>query len=372
MNRIAIPEYNMEDNPISGISELRAHLEQALNDPSLPFDAKLLDDVELQLTEENTRNMTHIFLTPLTQILKSTTQDPTPLLSLALKLLSPLSFTEALAVGDPPSLLTALGSPLSGANLLALAIIQKAANSPADATRLNTLPDVVEGLISCWMCTKHVGVAEGAAKVLGDVLQTDCDAPDIIINGGSSTPQINGTGVARRRMSGYGELWRLILLYHPNLSLIQQYCTFNSTGQNSARTTLEVTTSQGRLLRILPRLCTLNINILSYPIAPEVFTIPEAIQSDVGQVGLLQWAALAMVDKSDMLMYLNLLDFFEVFVSTMRVSARTAQSDTLIKKLLTTAIQDDSDLEIALRTLPNRTIEGESEPLRIYIDRLLD
>lgn len=40
----------MENIPISGLPELEAHLQLLLDDLSLPFDVKLLDDVELQLT----------------------------------------------------------------------------------------------------------------------------------------------------------------------------------------------------------------------------------------------------------------------------------------------------------------------------------
>lgn len=40
----------MNNMPISGLAELEAHLHQLLADASLPFNAKLLDDVELQLT----------------------------------------------------------------------------------------------------------------------------------------------------------------------------------------------------------------------------------------------------------------------------------------------------------------------------------
>lgn len=35
---------------ISGLSELETHLQKVVQDPATPFDVKLLDDVELQLT----------------------------------------------------------------------------------------------------------------------------------------------------------------------------------------------------------------------------------------------------------------------------------------------------------------------------------
>ncbi|KAG6016245.1 hypothetical protein E4U54_001916 [Claviceps lovelessii] len=364
----------MNNVPISGISELQAHLQQLNDDSSLPIEVKLLDDVELQLTEDNIPPLLPTLLPLLAGILKATTQDPTPLLSLTIKLLSPLSFTEALTIADPPSLLTALSSPLSGANLLALAIIRKAAASPSDVSILSTLPKAVEAMIKCWIATEDVGVGERAARVLGDLLETDCEIPDNGID--EASPQI-GTDcneeVVKRRVAGHGRLWKLILSSRPNLSLIQQHCSFDATEQAPSRTAREVTISQGRLLRLLPRLCTMNIAVLSRSFHPDLFVLPAAeaaYGAELGQ-GLLQWTALGMVDKSDMLMHLNLVDFFETLVSVMRVSQRSLTLDTFMNKLVTAAIQSDDQLKGALRTLPDRTVEEEAEDLRTYITGLL-
>ncbi|KHN99321.1 uncharacterized protein MAM_03019 [Metarhizium album ARSEF 1941] len=357
--------------PISGIQELQTHLQHLLGDPSLPFNLKLLDDVELQLTEDNIPPLLPVLLPPLTGILKSTTQDPTPLLSLTIKLLSPLSFTRTLTIADPPSLLTALSSPLPGAKLLALAIIHKAAKSPSDASILSTLPDVVEMLVQSWLASADVGVGERAARVLGDLLETDCEAVDKGTNIAHSRPLINGDEVVKRSVPGHGRLWRLILSSRPSLTLIQQLCSTNSAYLGQPRSAHQVSISQGRLLRLLPRLCTLNIGALSHPVLQDVFTLPEEIGSQVGN-GLLQWAALGMVDKSDTLMHLSLVDFFETFVSVMRVSRRSAEVDAFIHKLLTTALEHDSELEAALKRLPDRTVEGEAELVRAYITGILD
>lgn len=45
-----VPQPNMDSLPISGLTELQAHIQQLVDDPSAPFNAKLFDDVELQLT----------------------------------------------------------------------------------------------------------------------------------------------------------------------------------------------------------------------------------------------------------------------------------------------------------------------------------
>jgi hypothetical protein len=40
----------MEEIPITGLEELEAHLRQVTDDPETPLNAKLFDEVELQLT----------------------------------------------------------------------------------------------------------------------------------------------------------------------------------------------------------------------------------------------------------------------------------------------------------------------------------
>ncbi|GAB0133423.1 hypothetical protein EsDP_00001834 [Epichloe bromicola] len=361
----------MDNVPISGLSELQAHLQQLVNDPSIPFKVKLLDDVELQLTEDNIPPLLPTLLPLSAETLKTTTQDPTPLLSLTMKLLSPLSFTRTLTIADPPSLLAALRSPLPGANLLALAIVRKAADSPSDASILSTLPEVVEGVVRCWLASEDVGVGECAARVLGDLLETDCPILDNGIDDASSETGSNSNEIVKRLAVGHGRLWQLLLLGRPNLSLIQQHCSFvEPREQAPPRSARQVTISQGRLLRILPRLCTLNIAALSRPVFPDLFVSPVADASGSGQ-GLLQWAALGMVDKSDVLMHLNLVVFFETLVSVMRVSKRSSALDTFIGKLVKAAVQLDDELETALKTLPDRTVGEEAESLREYIARLL-
>lgn len=312
-------------------------------------------------------------LPPLTTILKATTQDPTPCLTLTIKLLSPLPLTHTLAIADPPSLLTALRSPLPGANLLALAIIHKGAASPADAAILSTLPDVVEEVVRVWLATQDTGVAEKAARVIGDLLETDCDVvgtadPSAAVNGHVNEivfpPSAQQQLVRRRRTPGHARLWTLILTHRPILSLFPTFCT-----ASESRADNETTLSQGRLLRLLPRLSTLNVKALVHTPLTEV--LPPSVD-EAGGGGLLQWAALNMVDQTDILMHLNLVDFFETLVSVMRVAeTRSEDTDNEVAALVRTAIREDAELESALRNLPNRTVEDESEALRAYINEIL-
>lgn len=365
-----VPEPQRDALPVTGLEDLRAHLAALEADPSTPFDVKLLDDVELQLNESNIPPLLPVLLPPLAAILKSATQDPTPLLSLTVKLLSPLPFPRLLTIADPPSVLAALQSPLPGANLLGLAVVHKAAASPADAALLSTLDDVFLSMLTVWLVTPDTGVAEKAGKVLGDLLTTDCPklAPP------PPEPQTNGTGpsaaaaaaasmstAARPRNPGTGNLWSLFL---DMSSLIRDVCS------DAARPVRERTLSQGRVLRLLPRLATLDIAALTRAAAAASATgqpvFPEG--------GLLPWAALEMVDRDDMLMRLNLVDFFEELVSVMRVAgSRSAETDADLRTVVRAASRagDGDDVREALTSLPDRTVEEEAEPLREFVRYLL-
>ena len=47
-----VPEYTMSSIPITGLTELEAHIDAIIADRETPHDAKLIDDIELQLNGE--------------------------------------------------------------------------------------------------------------------------------------------------------------------------------------------------------------------------------------------------------------------------------------------------------------------------------
>ncbi|KFZ04378.1 hypothetical protein V502_10192, partial [Pseudogymnoascus sp. VKM F-4520 (FW-2644)] len=62
----------MEDAPIDGLDALERHLKVLVEKPETPFDAKLFDDVELQLTPTNTPPLLSLLLPSLTASLTLT------------------------------------------------------------------------------------------------------------------------------------------------------------------------------------------------------------------------------------------------------------------------------------------------------------
>lgn len=266
-----------------------------------------------------------------------------------------------------------MDSPLPGANLLALAIIHKAAKAPTEAALLSTLSDVVEALVRRWLESPDVGVGERAAKVLGDLLETDCEAirPTEGVNGASSYDFSGLSTTTRRRIPGHGRLWRVIFTQRPFLELIKTLCS-PETANPPTRPRHQTSLSQGRLLRLLTRLSALDIRAISTVHHQDLFPLSTTAIAPSDQ-GILQWAALEMLSGSgDILMHLNLIDFFETFVSVMRVSRLAPEENAIVKKLVKVASERDDQLQEALRGLPNRTVEEEAESLRAYVNDLLN
>ncbi|KAM3440983.1 hypothetical protein MY4824_001767 [Beauveria thailandica] len=365
----------MDVIPIARLDELLEHLAE-LRDPETPIDDELFDDVELQLGDANIPLLLDNVLVPLTQLLRSTStssRDPEPLLSMTAKLLRPLTFSRVLTLADSASILAALRSVLPRANLLALTMLHKAARGPDDAALLSTFPELVAALLICWLDTESVEVSQRAAEVLDDLLTTDCDVvKDVATNGafGAFSEEI-----FEKRVPGHGHLWNLIFGSEQFFAIIPRFASLNSEDDDAdspSRTERQISLAQGRLLRLLPRLASLDLRALSQTSFPELVPLRQNLAREVGH-GLLQWAALAMINKSDRLMHRNLIYFFQEFISVMRVTSSGPPSTTrVIRAIVRAATADDDELKTALTEFLSTLLEDEAEPLRSYMGQLLD
>lgn len=301
-------------------------------------------------------------------MLKTTDQDPTPLVDLSIKLLAPLSFARARQLVGDEDLLAALRSLVPGQALLALAVVHKAAASPEEAAYLVELPGLLDLLLTCCLCCPDVGVAQKAVRVLGDLFEADCDADDAAVDVALVNGVVNGHSASQdmrrpaRRNRGSGALWaRLDEL--GTLHIIISCCSREPQG----RPYRDVTLSQHRLLDLLTRLSALNIFPITRTVHADVF--PGA-SSNTRHHGLLFWATSAMIDRRDGVMHRVLVGFFERFVSIMRVAGRSETHRRVVQLVVHAAAAIDDDLHTALTSLPGRTVESEAEPLQQYIYEL--
>ncbi|VBB76822.1 Putative protein of unknown function [Podospora comata] len=379
----------MDNVPISGLDELNNHLDDLIQDPNLAITPKLFDDVELQLTDSNIPPLLPSLLPKLTQILQQYNDDPAVIVSLTIKLLRPISFTQVLQLASEDSLNQALTSPAPAAQLLGLTILHKASKTPTDAAILSVMPSLVTSLLTAWLSSPKVEVGQKASKVLGDLLDIDCPRPPpppppAITSG--TTPSHHE--LVLRRVPGKGELWKLIFHQPSTYNLLLDLISGRHPG--TANNTSQLSLAQGRTLRILPRLAALNIDAIasSNILAPTPIHLTNGHLTDDDSdtemngatrnenaatnppqqgEGLLQYAALRMVDKRDALMHLNLVDSFEAFVSLMRITEYSAVKEAIVKGLLRDAVPYDDMLRGALDTLPDRTVAEEADDLRAWL-----
>ncbi|KAJ4286894.1 hypothetical protein N0V88_007838 [Collariella sp. IMI 366227] len=332
----------MDTAPITGLAELDRHLNELVQDPNLTLNPKLFDDVELQLTESNIPALIPRFLPRLTAILKQYTHDPAAIVSLTIKLLGPISFPDILHLASPDELVLALDAPVPAPNLLALVIIHKAAARPADITLLSTMTDIVASFIHRWLVSPYVEVGQKSTKVLGDLLDIDCALP-------TTTPtrptDAAHSELSLRKVPGNGSSGSSSSPTRPptpSSSPSFQATTLHL--QQPAPTLL----AQGRVLRILPRLAAINFCAVSH----STITAPTPVHLANGNgapngdgqqhtlspprpgEGLLQYVALRMVEKSDALMHLSLVDFFETLVGLLRVTEHEPLKVEVLRRVL--------------------------------------
>ncbi len=291
----------MDTVPISGVDELDRHLDDLMRDPELPLQPGLFDAVELQLSEANIPPLIPRFLPKITTILTNYTKDPAVLTSLTIKLLGPVAFTQVLSLASEDMLVQALSSPAPSANVLAMVIIHKAASTPSDAAILSVMTPLFTAFLTRWLAAPDVEVGTKGGRVLGDLLDVDCELPP-------PPPPPRAADADKqlvlRRVAGQGKLWRRLFQDRDVYSLLVSLVS--SSPRRADMSAHQLTLAQGRLLRVLPRLAALNF-------------------AAVSGSGLLQFAALNMVDKTDTLMHLSLVDFFEALVSVMRVAEYSPQ-----------------------------------------------
>ncbi|CAK7217619.1 hypothetical protein SBRCBS47491_003220 [Sporothrix bragantina] len=388
--------------PISGLDDLERHLDALLAlsatspptsaPPAVQLDPALVDTVELQLTEANIPQLIPRLLPKIVGVLQNpaavgSEAHAAVLCSIATKLLGPVSFQDALSLASEPILVAALGADAAAAtNVLAMTVIHKAAGRAPrrvgvaeDVAKLAGMDALLSAFVVRWLASPAVEVGECGGRVLGDLLDVDCPLPPVRYSSPASATGVNGSlsGIATtsvgppppslRTVPGQDRLWRRLLqdpaFYTDTLLAICQG-THPSVAGNAHQQSI----AQGRVLRLLPRLATLHLAAVA-----------------TGPQSLLQFAALHMVDTSDTLMHLSLVDFYETLVSVLRV-ATTAQpvsgnaSDVgnnvdyiieVTRALLRRATAQDPVVLRSLQTLPDRTVPEEADELRDWLRQVL-
>ncbi|THC95723.1 hypothetical protein EYZ11_004801 [Aspergillus tanneri] len=276
----------------SSYDDVRLHFQQIQDDPSIRLDQPLLDKLKLELTEDTDRRVPATLLTHISQLLPLLQEDPSPVTTLATKATTYFSFTELRSIDPPIDFIAGFKAPSPPINLLALSLLSKAGKVPSDAAIVAGDSKLVASLVDLWLSTSSTAVAQAALDAIWALLEIDLASPleNGISHDGDET------------VGGQGLMWRRMFTDKGVYGRLFSFCDLADDTQGSLPRR-EKTLAQGRLMGFLVKAGRLRWDIISSSQIPEV----EARHSSKS---LLHFAACQMVDQSDVLMHMTLLNFF--------------------------------------------------------------
>lgn len=345
----------------------------------------------IHTTESNIPPLIPRFLPRLTIILKQYADDPTAIVNLTIKLLGPVPFEDVFSLAQSDELIVALDSPAPAANLLGMAILHKAIAAPRFITFFCTHPDLVAAFIRRWLVAPQVEVGQKGGKVLGDLLDIDSAQPPPPPP--NRPADASHTDLSIRRTPGDGALWNLLFRNQQMYTLLLDLVSGRH--PDTLADPHQLSLAQGRLLRLLPRLAAIDFPAVShsdFPAPTPTYLLngrangtmdvdvdgdgaahhaPSPLRPPRPGEGLLQYAALRLVQRSDLLMHLSLVDFFEALVALMRVTEASDAKLATLRAVVGEAAGEDEVLREALLTLPDRTVEEEAADLRVWLREVM-
>lgn len=275
----------------SSYNAVKSHLERIQHDPSTPLDTPLLDKLKTELTENTDRAVPATLLAQISQLLPVLQEDPTPITSLGIRATAYFTFTDLRSIDPPINFIAGFKAPSPPINLLALSLLNKAGQVPSDAAIVAGDPELVASLVELWLSTSSTAVAQAAFDAIWALLEIDLASA--LENGES-------VNTGREAVEGQGLVWRRVFTDKRVYGLLFSLCSLLEDGPLSSR---QKTVAQGRLMDFLVKAGRLRWDIISRSQVPEV-------ESKYQSSSLLHFAASKMVDTSDVLMHMTLLNFF--------------------------------------------------------------
>lgn len=282
--------------------------------------------------EHNSLPVIPKLLPKLISILFKLQQDPTTIVSLSIKLIKPLSFTDILSFSNEDSLILALQSPSPAANKLALHVIGKASNTTSSVALLSVMKNLVTQLIRTWLSTPDVGVADLAGAIILTGLKNDCEHP-VPIRKDSGEWEIHAE-------PGQGLLWRRIFFDKDILDTV-----FNLCSHFSPLDSRQKSLAQSRLSAIAPQLAQVNFALVSNATLPEV-------ESRYGSKSFLDFVALRMIDsigEDELMRITNYRFWYELFTDMSKVEC-TPTITRKLAELVVEGMELDGNLEPFLKS----------------------
>jgi hypothetical protein len=291
---------------------LFAHLSAVESSPSTTLDADLLKRAERSLDHSTPQPKLLQVLGSGERLLPGLQQDPTPLTRLIEKAVSLIPFEVLQPLIPSDKLEDGLQSPLRATNLVApvqllcLAYLMRASQTPSGAAFVATDEPLSKCLIEVWLLDENTEVADRALEVIVALLEVDHPQSNTLI----------GTGVAQ----GHGLFWRRI--FHDRA--LYTFVFEATRGVRTARDEAGLRTpkqqqgmpgiTQARLFDFIARIAPMDWSPMTSTAFRDFEEQFYGLQP-AEEGGLLCYAALYMIDKVDFVMvalrqelFINLMD----------------------------------------------------------------
>lgn len=284
--------------------EVFAHLAAVESEPQTQLlDAELLKRVERSIDPSTPKDLLWRLLGTGERLLQILQQDPSPLTRLLERNVSLLPFDELKLTISAQKLEEGLNSPSAPVQLLCLAYLRKAADSPSGASFVAASSSLVRCLVTVWLSSESTEIAERSLESLEALLAVDSHNSITVLATDGNLGEAQGQGL----------LWRRVFTDADVYSIFFDWTSLRISKRDvKTKKGLQlVTISQARLFDFIARLANYDWAAISTSALPSVETryVPENDDSQPFG-GLLRYAASHMIDTSDILMEVLRQDFF--------------------------------------------------------------
>ncbi|EXJ80224.1 hypothetical protein A1O1_08366 [Capronia coronata CBS 617.96] len=285
-------------------TDVFSHLAAVESQPgTVLLDEDLLKRAERSLDASTPRHLLWRLLGTGETLLQTIQQEPRPLTRLLERTVSLIPFDELKTSISAEKLEQGLTSPLVSVQLLCLAYLRKAADSPSGASFVAASSSLVQCLFTIWLSSESTEVAERSLEGIEALLAVDSQ--------NSVTVEVGRDGMGETQ--GHGLLWRRVF-HDPDVYEVLFVWTSLVKSKRDTKTKKGiqlVTISQARLFDFIARLAPFDWQAITTSTIPTVET--QYLQGNGDSQpfgGILRYAASHMIDSDDILMQVLRQDFF--------------------------------------------------------------
>ena len=285
--------------------ELFVHLAEVEQDPQHKrLDVDILRDAQNNLSPTTPRETVWSILADGERVLNVIQEDPRPLTRLLEVDISFIPFDDIKDSLPPQKLIEGLLSPSSSIQVLCLAYLRKATDSPSGVAWVGSNASLVKEFVTTWLASESTEVTERALEALMVLLEVDYVDRTTPVQERGRSGEAHGQGLLWRRLFRDPEVYTLF--FHWTSLKSPEY------REKTKQAVHKMTISQGRLFDFIARVAALDWSYITHSHFPEMESkyCRQETQDSRGGTSLLQYAAAGMVDSTDPLMSVLRSDFF--------------------------------------------------------------